>query len=422
MSSSLINKLRPKKINDIIGQSHLIGNGKILTRIIETKNMFSFILFGNPGTGKTTIASAIATELDYKFKILNAVNCSKKDLTDIIEESKRFKKVILLLDEFHRLTKPMQDILLPEIEFDNIYVIGCTTQNPYHTIAPAIRSRLKIFELHQIEENEIYNYLLKVIKNDISEKNIKFDDDVLKLISKNCSGDLRFAINTLDIIYKLTEENEIINKEKFESLSLGNFKNYDKNGDYFYNVISALQKSIRGSDVDASLYYLALLIDSGDLDTLCRRLIVIAYEDIGLANPNISSFVYSAVESAKMIGLPEARIPLANIVIQLALSQKSNSAIVAIDSALKEIKETPKFEIPKHISDNHYIGAKNLGNGIGYKYPHNYKYNYVYQQYLPTNIKNKKFYIPNLYNKNEQNLKSYQDFLKKLDTKKEEEN
>lgn len=412
---SLINKLRPEKLKDVVGQDHLLGKNKILTKIVENKNMFSFILFGPPGTGKTTIASSLAKELNYKFKILNAVNCSKKDLTDIIHESKNFKKVLLLLDEFHRLTKPMQDILLPEIEFENIFVIGCTTQNPYHSIAPAIRSRLKIFELFQINDHTIYNYLKK-ITNDKSyiEKYINFKDETLKIIAKGSSGDLRYAINTLDIIYKNFNEKDIITPETFLSLSLGKFKNYDKDGDYFYNTISALQKSIRGSDVDASLYYLALLIDSGDLETICRRLIVIAYEDIGLANPSIGSFVYSAIESAKMIGLPEAKIPLSNIVIQLALSPKSNSAYVAINKDIDETKINPKFNIPKHLCDNHYIGADELGNGVDYKYPHNFKNNYVKQQYLPDNLKNKIFYVANTNNKNEKNLKLYQEILRNI--------
>ncbi|WP_371821644.1 replication-associated recombination protein A [Gemella sp. zg-1178] len=412
---NLINKLRPKTISEVVGQKHLIGDGKILTKIIQTNNMFSFILYGQPGIGKTTIASALANELNFKFKILNAVNCSKKDLTDVIEESKRFKKIILLLDEFHRLTKPLQDILLPEIEYENIFVIGCTTQNPYHSVAPAIRSRLKIFELKQIEKKEIYTYLRTISNNiEIFNKNINIDDEVYKIISQNSYGDLRFAINTLEIIYNISEENEVISKEKFLYLSLGNFKSYDKDGDYFYNAISALQKSIRGSDVDAALYYLALLIDSGDLETLCRRLYVIAYEDIGLANPNIGSFVHAAIESSKSLGLPEARIPLANIVIQLALSQKSNSAMVAIDKALTEIKNNPKFEIPNHLKDNHYSGAEKLGAGLGYKYPHNYPNNYIKQQYLPNNLINKRFYEPNISNKNEKILKLYQDFLKSL--------
>lgn len=409
---NLINKLRPKNINDIIGQRHLIGQNKILTKIVESKKMFSFILYGPPGTGKTSIASALAGELDYKFKILNAVNCTKKDLTAVIEESKRFTKVILLLDEFHRLTKPMQDILLPEIEYDNIYVIGCTTNNPYHTVNPAIRSRLVIFELHPIDEHDIFNYLKKVInEKNIFNKTITFDDEVLKTIAYSSSGDLRFSLNTIEIIYSTSTENEHITKEKFLALSLGNFKNYDKDGDAFYDIISAFQKSIRGSDVEASLYYLALLIDSGDLDTIYRRMTVIAYEDIGLANPNIGPFVHAAIESAKMLGLPEARIPLANAVIQLALSLKSNSAVISIDNALSEIRTYPKFVIPKHLKDSHYHGAENLGNGIGYKYPHNYPNSYVKQQYLPDNIKNKKFYTTKANNKNEQNLLAYKKFI-----------
>lgn len=411
---SLINKIRPKSITEIVGQKHLIGENKILTKIVENNSMFSFILFGPPGTGKTTIASALANELDYKFKVLNAVNCTKKDLTDVIEESKRFKKVVLLLDEFHRLTKPMQDILLPEIEFDSIFVIGCTTQNPYHSVAPAIRSRMKIFELLPLSNNDVLEYLKKLIDNkEIFSNNVIFEEDTLKIIANGSSGDLRYAINTLEIINN-NFENETITPEIFLKLSIGDFKNYDRDADYFYNTISALQKSIRGSDVNASLYYLALLIDSGDLETICRRLTVIAYEDIGLSNPNIGPFVHAAIESAKMLGFPEARIPLSNVVIQLALSLKSNSAISAIDEAINEVNKNPNFEIPRHLRDNHYKGAENLGSGIGYKYPHSYPNNYVKQQYLPDKLKNKIFYKANTNNKNEKSLKLYEDFLKSL--------
>lgn len=412
---SLINKIRPKSIKEIVGQKHLIGENKILTKIVENNSMFSFILFGPPGTGKTTIASALANELDYKFKVLNAVNCTKKDLTDVIEESKRFKKVVLLLDEFHRLTKTMQDILLPEIEFDSIFVIGCTTQNPYHSVAPAIRSRMKIFELLPLSNNEVLEYLKKLIDNkEIFSNNIIFEENTLKIIANGSSGDLRYAINTLEIINN-NFENEVITPEIFLKLAIGDFKNYDRDADYFYNTISALQKSIRGSDVNASLYYLALLIDSGDLETICRRLTVIAYEDIGLANPNIGPFVHAAIESAKMLGFPEARIPLSNVVIQLALSLKSNSAISAIDEAINEVNKNPNFEIPRHLRDNHYKGAENLGSGIGYKYPHNYPNNYVKQQYLPDKLKNKIFYKANINNKNEKSLKLYEEFLKSLE-------
>ncbi|MDO4813966.1 MAG: replication-associated recombination protein A [Gemella sp.] len=411
---SLNNKLRPKFLKDVVGQKHLIGEGRVLSKIVETKSMFSFILYGLPGIGKTTIASALANELDYKFKILNAVNCSKKDLTDVILESKRFKKVVLLLDEFHRLTKPMQDVLLPEIEYNNIFVIGCTTQNPYHSVAPAIRSRLKIFELKTIEAEEIYDYLKHISSNkDLFTKNIEIADDVFKIISQGASGDLRFAINTLEIIHNLSNDGDAINEEYFFRLNLGNFKSYDKDGDYFYNAISALQKSIRGSDVDASLYYLALLIDSGDLETICRRLSVIAYEDVGLANPSIGSFVHAAIETAKSLGFPEARIPLANIVVQLALSPKSNSAYTAIDAALASVNKY-KIEIPNHLKDTHYQGAANLGAGIGYKYPHSYPNNYVKQDYLPKKLLGTKFYHANTNNKNEKNLALYQKFLKTL--------
>ena len=325
---------------------------------------------------------------------------------------KRFKKVILLLDEFHRLTKPMQDILLPEIEFDNIYVIGCTTNNPYHTVNPAIRSRLIIFELQQVSNDDIYEYLKKISNNkEIFPKDLKIEDDVFKTIALNSSGDLRFSLNTFEILYNLSNKGEIITTDKLLNLSLGKFKSYDKDGDAFYDIISAFQKSIRGSDVDASLYYLALLIDSGDLDTIYRRMSVIAYEDIGLANPNIGPFVHAAIKSAKMLGLPEARIPLANAVIQLALSLKSNSAYMAIDNALHETKTNPKFIIPDHLRDAHYYGADKLNRGVGYQYPHSHPTGYIKQQYLPDNLVGRTFYTPKTNNKNEQNLAQYKKFI-----------
>ncbi len=381
MEKPLALKLAPKKLDEVIGQSHLVGKDKILTNLVKSKKLFSMILYGNPGIGKTSIANAIVNELNLRYRFLNATINTKKDLDIVIEEAKMYDGIILIMDEIHRLNKDKQDILLPQLESGLITLIGMTTSNPYHSINPAIRSRCQLFELKPLEEKDIIKGIKKAIKTPYLE-NIDIDDKSIKQIAKLSGNDLRYAYNLLEVAYyannkKITEETikKINSKPVFFS---------DKNGDGHYDVLSGLQKSIRGSDVDASLHYAARLVIEGDLDSLFRRLSVIAYEDIGLANPNIYPRLEAAINAAERVGLPEARIPIGTIVTEMALSPKSNTAHIAFDEALKDIEEGNVGKIPNHIKTD----------SKDYKYPHNYKGAYVVQQYLPDKLKNKKYYQP----------------------------
>ena len=417
MPDNLAIRMRPKNINQVIGQKHLVGEGKIIRRMVEANRLSSMILYGPPGIGKTSIASAIAGTTKYAFRTFNATVDSKKRLQEIAEEAKFSGGLVLLLDEIHRLDKTKQDFLLPLLESGLVIMIGATTENPFFSVTPAIRSRVQIFELEPLSNQDIKEALQIALSN--PERGFDFpvelDEDALDFIATSTNGDLRSAFNSLDLAVLSTPENEKgirhITLDIMENSLQRSYITMDKDGDGHYDVLSALQKSIRGSDVDASLHYAARLIEAGDLPSLARRLTVIAYEDIGLANPNIGPFVHAAVESAKMLGLPEARIPLANAVIQLALSIKSNSAIMAIDNALAETNRNPKFIIPDHLRDSHYSGAEKLNRGVGYRYPHSYPNGYVKQQYLPDNLVDSSFYTPKTNNKNEQNLSAYKKFI-----------
>lgn len=411
MIKPLAFRMRPKTIDHIIGQQHLVGKGQIIHRMIESKRLSSMILYGPPGIGKTSIASAIAGSTQYAFRTVNAATDGKKDLEAIVEETKLSGTVILLLDEIHRLNKTKQDFLLPHLEKGSIILIGATTENPYLSINPAIRSRTQIFELFPLTPDHIEQAIKQVLNdttNGLGTYPVDITTKALELLCHATSGDLRSVLNALELAVLSTERNSderiVIDETIIESCLQRKYFSHDKNGDAHYDTISAFQKSIRGSDVNASLHYLARLIEAGDLPSIVRRLLVIAYEDIGLANPNAVQRTFIATQVAEKIGFPEARIPLANAVIELALSPKSNSAISAIDAALIDIRQGKSGDIPSHLKDSHYQGAKLLNRGTGYLYPHAFENHWVKQQYLPNNLQHVSYYSPVYTGKYEQAL------------------
>ncbi len=401
MKEPLAIKMRPSNIEDIIGQKHLLDKNKPLYNLIKSKYLFSMILYGPPGVGKTTIGLAISKSLNLPYRNLNAVINSKKDFDIVIEEAKLYNGMILIVDEIHRMNKDKQDLLLPYLESGIITLIGLTTSNPYHKINPAIRSRCQIFELKPLEINDVVDGLNKAINSNYLNK-VKIDKEAIDMIATLSNGDLRYAYNLLEFAYYASSEHKI----DIDLLKDVNAKaNYtiDKNEDGHYDVISAFQKSIRGSDVNASLHYLARLIEQGDLDIIYRRMTVIAYEDIGLANPMIGPKVDAAINACERLGLPEGRIPLGDIVIEMALSPKSNSGHVALDKAISDIKLGNIGSIPENIKQN----------PINYKYPHDYPNSWVKQNYMPNNLKNKKYYIPKETSNYEKNLKTIYDKINK---------
>ncbi|MGG3798234.1 replication-associated recombination protein A [Metabacillus fastidiosus] len=413
-------RMRPTKIEEIIGQEHLVAEGKIINRMVKAKHLSSMILYGPPGIGKTSIATAIAGSTKTAFRKLNAVVNNKKDMEIVAAEAKMSGKVILILDEVHRLDKAKQDFLLPYLENGMIILIGATTSNPYHAINPAIRSRCQIFELHPLSPEEIKMALERALtdeKDGLGNYKVSITEEALHHFSNSCAGDVRSALNALELAVLSSEKDgaETISidlKTAEECLQKKSFV-HDKNGDAHYDVLSAFQKSIRGSDVNAALHYLARLIEAGDLVSINRRLLVIAYEDIGLANPQAGGRTLQAIEASERLGLPEARIPLANAVVELCLSPKSNSAYKALDEALIDIRNGLSGEIPPHLKDAHYEGAKTLGRGTDYLYPHDFENGWVKQQYLPERLKNKMYYKPKKTGKFELALKQiYEKLLK----------
>ena len=395
-------KMRPKNLSEVIGQSHLIGQGKILTNIAKNKRLFSMILYGKPGIGKTTIALALVNEMGLKYRLLNATINNKKDFDTVVEEAKMYGGIVVLMDEIHRLNKDKQDLLLPYLENGLITLIGMTTTNPYHSINPAIRSRCQIFELKELSKEDIVTGLKRACLNEALE-NIKIKDEELEYIASLSGGDLRFAYNLLEMAYVATDDYNIT-LDVIKSINSKKVIFSDANGDGHYDLLSAFQKSIRGSDVNASIYYLARLIEAGDYESIYRRMSVIAYEDIGLANPIIGVKVDACINACERLGFPEARIPLSVMIIDMALSPKSNNGYITLDKALNLIETKDTGNVPNHIKTS----------SPEYKYPHDYPNHFVKQQYLPDKIKNVKFFEPKISSKYEESLVNYYKKMEEL--------
>ena len=397
-------RMRPRNLNEVIGQQHIVGQDTALYKMIQNGHVPSMLLYGEPGIGKTSIAYAIAGSSKLPFFALNATNAGKKDVEQIISETRISGKVILFLDEIHRFNKLQQDTLLPNVENGSIVLIGATTENPFHDVNPAIRSRCgEILQLKRHTQEDIAKLIATTLADEergLGKEEIVITKEQIKKIALASNGDARKALTLLESVFYASDE--VNGQAIFEDQIIEHLSNRigvygDKGGSHYYNLLSALQKSVRGSDTNAAIYYLAHLLENGDLIAVCRRLLVMAYEDIGLANPSVGPHVYAATESAKTLGLPEARIPLANAVIEMCLSPKSNSAYSALDAASAAIHEGKTGDIPSHLKDSHYAGAKVLGH-VGYQYPHDYPIGsfggWVDQEYLPDNLRDMEFYKP----------------------------
>lgn len=397
----LQNKLRPNKLSDILGQTHLIGKDKVLTNLVKNKRIFNMILYGQSGIGKTTIALALVNELGERYRMLNATINSKNDFEIAIEEAKMYGHMILIVDEIHRMNKDKQDILLSYLENGTVILIGLTSLNPYHVVNPAIRSRCQLLELKALTSKDIEKGIKKV-KEILTD--IEIEQKTIKYISEISNGDIRFAYNLIEFAYYGYNKKITIENIK-QSSSSSNFFT-DKNDEGHYDMLSAFQKSIRGSDVDAALHYLARLIESGDYESIYRRMLVIAYEDIGLANPMMGTKVLSAIEACERIGFPEIIKPLSCAVIDMALSPKSNSADIALTTALEDVRSGNIGRIPKNIKTN----------SPTYLYPHNYPNYWVKQQYMPNELLGRKYYTPRK-NKYEKELYEFNQKIKDVNNK-----
>lgn len=419
MNTPLADRIRPKSIDEVAGQRHLIGEGKILRQIIESGEIPNLIFYGPSGVGKTTIAKIIASKTGKKLCYLNATTASTADIKEIVGEIGTMEAasgILLYLDEIQYFNKKQQQILLSYIENGDITLIASTTENPYFYVYNAILSRSSVFEFKTLESKDIAVVVKRAIDilSKEHDKELIASDDSINKIARAAAGDVRRALNMLELCVMLTIKNnaEEISDDIVEQILDNNSVRYDREGDAHYDIVSAYQKSMRGSDPDAAIYYLARLLAAGDLPSACRRLLVCANEDVGLAYPQIIPIVKAAVDTAMTVGLPEARLPLANAVILVATSPKSVSAHDAINAAMADVERGVGGDIPRHLQNKHFDGEDAEVKGQHYLYPHSYPMHYVNQQYLPDNIKHKKYYKYGD-NKNEQKFKEYWDKIKK---------
>lgn len=388
MKQPLAFRMRPEKLDDIIGQQHLIGEGKVLRKCLDAKRLFSMIFYGPPGTGKTTLAMVLANELGMPYRLFNAVTGNKKDLETIFQEAKFYEGLVVIIDEVHRLNKDKQDLLLPHVENGNITLIGATTSNPLHAINPAIRSRCHLFEVKQAKQEDIERALLHAIEHpDGLNNSVTIEEDALHIISRHSNGDIRYALNILEIVAIACDG--VITKDLVSQYSQIPNMSMDGNGDGYYDVLSGFQKSIRGSDVDAALYYLGIMIEANDMDSIERRLLVTAYEDVGLGNPAAVARCVQAIDAAKRVGFPEGRIPLALAVIDVTLSPKSKSVENAIDAVMQKLKQS-SYSVPDYLR---FTPVNMLEED---RYDYNREDLWPKIQYLPDRLKNERFYQPSM--------------------------
>lgn len=397
-NAPLAHRMCPKNIEDFVGQEHIVGRGKLLRRMIDADKVSSIILYGPPGTGKTSLATIIANSTKANFVKINATKTGKKGMEDAVENARSLfnmysQKTILFIDEIHRFNKAQQDFLLPYVEDGTITLIGATTENPYFEVNNALISRSIVFELKKLDKNSIIKLINRTLKN---FDNVFITDDAKELMANLAAGDARRMYNALELAVMTTEEVEskiFIDTSVVKECMQKPFINYDKGGDNHYDNISAFIKSMRGSDPDATLYYLAKMIYSGEeIKFIARRIIICAAEDVGLADPMALVVATNASLAVERVGMPEARIILSEAALYVATAPKSNSAYLGIDKAINIVKET-NYEVPKYLKDGHYSGANKLGNAIGYIYPHDYDEHYVKQRYMPSELVNEIIYI-----------------------------
>ena len=416
--SPLAYRMRPSTLEEFVGQRDIVGQGTLLERAIRADRLGSLLFYGPPGTGKTTLAHIIAGTTESEYRELNAVTAGKKDIEQVIEEARQElalsgRRTILFIDEIHRFNKAQQDALLPAVEKGLVTLIGATTENPYFEVNKALLSRSRIFQLKPLSKENIRILIDRAVKDEkrgLGLLNVRITEEAADFLADMAGGDARSALNALELGAATTLPSEsgeiVIDLETAQQCIQKRVFRFDKDGDDHYDYLSAFQKSIRGSDPNAAIYYLGCLIEGGDLESICRRLLVIASEDIGLAYPNAIVIVKACTDAAREVGFPEASLNLAQAVLVLATAPKSNSAATAIGEALADIESGKTGEMPAHLKDAHYAGSAKLGNGVGYVYPHNYPNHYAPQQYLPDALKDRVYYHPGD-NKTEQAGEAY---------------